>query len=480
MNTIMSQFESSANTILQAIETNQEFKREGKEDKVLLEMEEMQMQNENPEIPKPRHKIVSKPKKKRGFFGFLLGAISIVVGAAFTLCSGGLLANFGIGMIVNGLNLIKTNIEMNRNGTYDGSSLLKQFVVSSVTSFVTSFGSSVLQDLPGKIAKASKRITSLFTDPEKLKNVVEQTVSQRMANSALETADIVLANTSEEQPLDSEGASEEQKQEFVNDQLQQWYDSSIKPEVEKISPEKIEEFLEKLQPSVQALLSQLSLPEDKFLRLALILKNWPNLRAHLESILTSHSSTFQKKFKATKRVAEVLDFQNFGIFSGMEISDPLKEAFKGLEEELDNLQKQLPINFSRPFFEFLQRKTKEHQEIINRGAITLAEERQKRQEIEAACHVFNPESFKKEKMKEISEKVLVRVMERRQPFFDSSCIVEVLLETERPIVPFLQEFFSSQIFGEYLQSGREGALNLNNSLFEIMKIPVENLLLSML
>ena len=52
----------------------------------------------------------------------------IFAGAAFALCSGGLLAGFGVDMIMNGIPMIEMNIQMNRDGTYDAEAIIGRAV----------------------------------------------------------------------------------------------------------------------------------------------------------------------------------------------------------------------------------------------------------------------------------------------------------------------------------------------------------------
>ena len=80
---------------------------EKEEEKLDFDIEDVDNDHEFEEFPpiKPKR----KKKKKRGFLGYILGAISIAIGAALTFCSGGLFATFGYGLIMNGVDLIMTN-----------------------------------------------------------------------------------------------------------------------------------------------------------------------------------------------------------------------------------------------------------------------------------------------------------------------------------------------------------------------------------
>jgi hypothetical protein len=119
-------FENAYTVIATAIAKNKELLDEKKINLVIRQNEKEGEIPDPEEIPKPQN---------RGFWGYIFGAIQVVAGACLAICSSGMLYSLGVGMILNGIDLIQLNYEMNKNGTYNDKDIFKKIMIDTCTAF---------------------------------------------------------------------------------------------------------------------------------------------------------------------------------------------------------------------------------------------------------------------------------------------------------------------------------------------------------
>lgn len=163
--------------ILGVIENNLNASKE--EDKIYLEIDQ-EIDEEFPELPNLTPK--KKPKKSKGFLGYILGGLSILAGGLLMLFSGGLLASFGAGMIVNGIDLIIKNYQMNKTGTYSDEAIFEDFIMKTLGSFA---GALVANNIFSNdmVNSALTKFCSFFADSQMTRDIVIQTVRNQIQGS---------------------------------------------------------------------------------------------------------------------------------------------------------------------------------------------------------------------------------------------------------------------------------------------------------
>eukprot|EP00761_Pharyngomonas_kirbyi_P008484 gb/GECH01008495.1/.p1 GENE.gb/GECH01008495.1/~~gb/GECH01008495.1/.p1 ORF type:complete len:1371 (+),score=208.87 gb/GECH01008495.1/:1-4113(+) len=254
-----------AQILMDVIETNLKNK-ENPDALIKLRPDVPEKMPENPiddEVIKDPEPIEPPEKdKKTGILGFVIGAIEIITGAALTIFSGGLVAAFGINLIIDGIDLINLNIEMNREGTYNTDDIVKKAVKDCLKSIaLTPLTASV-----GYIAPMMNKFTEAILSRESSESIaahIEEnhriiqmsdppptpTQKQKAIENGVESA---LKKTKNEQLNDKDfrNCSDAQKQRVVNDRLQRWFDSNVKERLSKISPQNLESFRENVDALV--------------------------------------------------------------------------------------------------------------------------------------------------------------------------------------------------------------------------------------
>jgi preprotein translocase subunit SecA len=205
---------------------------------------------EDPPVPEP----IKPPekKKKRGFLGFIIGAIEIIAGAVLTICSGGMLAAFGMNLIMSGIDLINLNIQMNRDGTYDGDAIVRKAIQDGIKSIALSPPTAALGRFFPVINKVAEMFNSTQATEEAARNIVQAQADvrhiyppptpedrRRAQEEAVQAASEANSKFCAE---DFDGYSEEQKRAFLNQQLNDWYDAELKDQLEAINPQKLQAF----------------------------------------------------------------------------------------------------------------------------------------------------------------------------------------------------------------------------------------------
>ncbi len=207
------------------------------------------------EVPPTRISKRPPPPKKTGFLGFILGGLMIIAGAALVLCSGGLLAGFGVNMIMNGIQMIEMNIQMNRDGTYDANAIIRRAVELTAQS-VLQVGLPLQLQAFGPVLQRAGNLFGMLGSPETVGRVVNESVraTDESGDSASAVGQVVDEETAAIRDM-SQSGTPEQKTSFVNDNVRSWYDNSLKGQLEAISPARLDAFAEHIDPIVDRTLT---------------------------------------------------------------------------------------------------------------------------------------------------------------------------------------------------------------------------------
>lgn len=278
------------------------------------------------EVPVP--KSYKKPEqKKKGWLGFILGGLSIIVGACLVLCYGGLLAAFGAQLVLNGLSFIKTNQAMNRNNAYDNGQIIKNAVVSIALSVITSYLSPLsyfgaMGGLANGVLVRASGLDQIMMSSSATEDVVTKSI-QNATSGRRDFRDTVQDKIDEVTTGHIDGTDTE-RQQFVNEQTQQWYDNNLQVQLSVISPERIDTFYESMNPIVENQLEKLgSLMSNSFcseiavVTLIFMDECMSDNKIQLEDFAFKKSLQLQPENKVN--LSDVIKYQDFDTLSSQNL-----------------------------------------------------------------------------------------------------------------------------------------------------------------
>jgi len=201
------------------------------------------------EPPIPPLKPVIKVEKKTGILGFILGAVSIIAGAFLCLTSAGFLAGFGAGLILNGIELIHTNIVMNANGTYDGDAIVKRCLTNVAISALAAGGGQLAEGMIALLPGGPQGLEVIRTfyqglgSHDTIKNIVLQAAVRFFADG--------VVNSQAPAAAPQESLDDGDRAQLAADIMQSWYDRSVRPGIQRVLPENLEAFMKSLTEAVE-------------------------------------------------------------------------------------------------------------------------------------------------------------------------------------------------------------------------------------